>query len=112
MLDIITCTESIDLEIIKSIIIKHLIQIDRSTGLSIEALKQEIRHYYRIESCVSSSSRFWIQRMRSIICILSLLNTYASVKNKRLEYEFRNFYLIGASGLVVGSVALQFNYFY
>ena len=46
--DIITCNEEIDIEIIKSIIIKRLIQIDRSVGYSIEALKQEVRHYYRI----------------------------------------------------------------
>ena len=67
MFDVIVCTKSTDLEILKSIIIKHLIQIDRSQGLSIETLKQEIRHYYRIESCVSITSRFWIQRMRSIV---------------------------------------------
>ena len=67
MLDVITCTEEIDLEIIKSIIIKRLIQIDRSSGFNLEALKREIRHFYRIESCMSSSSQFWLQRMHSIV---------------------------------------------
>ena len=67
MLDVITCTPEIDSEIAKSVIIKRLLQIDRSTGFSFERLKQEIIHYYRIEACLSNkSTNFWRQRIRTI----------------------------------------------
>ena len=66
MVDVIACTEALETEIIKSIIIKRLIQIDRSTGFTIEALKNEIRHYFRLEACVTHNP-VWNQRIRQII---------------------------------------------
>ena len=70
LLQVITCTENIENEIIKSIIIKRLIQIDRSQHTTLESLKQEIRHYFRIESCLSQASirntQFWINRMQQV----------------------------------------------
>ena len=62
MLEIISFTDSLENEIMKSIIIKRLIQIDRSAGINFVALKAEIKHYFRIEACSSkNSSRFWLQ---------------------------------------------------
>ena len=67
LLDIITSTESVEREIIKSVIIKRLIQIDRSAGLSLQRLKNEIIYYYRIESQVSSNTSInWLGRIRMI----------------------------------------------
>ena len=67
MLDVITCTTEIEKEIAKSVIIKRLIQIDRSEGFSFERLKQEIKHYYRIEACISDKSKhFWERCIRQI----------------------------------------------
>ena len=67
LLDIITSTESVEREIIKSVIIKRLIQIDRSAGLSLQRLKNEIIYYYRIESQVSSNTSInWLGRIRII----------------------------------------------
>ena len=64
LLDIITSTESVEREIIKSVIIKRLIQIDRSAGLSLQRLKNEIIYYYRIESQVSSNTSInWLGRI-------------------------------------------------
>ena len=62
MLEIISFTDSLENEIMKSIIIKRLIQIDRSAGINFAAIKAEIKHYFRIEACSSkNSSRFWLQ---------------------------------------------------
>ena len=62
MLDIIICTENIEIEIIKSIIIKRLIQIDRSIGVNYAGLKQEIKHFFQVEASADKKlARFWIQ---------------------------------------------------
>ena len=67
MLEIITCLESPETEIVKSIIIKRLIQIDRSTSINFAAIKLEIKHFFRIEACSNkSSSRFWMQCLENI----------------------------------------------
>ena len=62
MLDVIICTESIEIEIAKTIIIKRLIQIDRSSGINYSGIKQEIKYYYQVEAGASSrSAQFWRQ---------------------------------------------------
>ena len=62
MLDVIICTNRTELEIIKSIIVKHLIQIDRSSGTDYATLKREIKHYYQVEANVNTkNSQFWNQ---------------------------------------------------
>lgn len=70
LLQIIICTESIEIEIVKSIIIKRLIQLDRSRNINIAGIKQEIKHYFRLESCLSINSepmfRFWNQCMQLV----------------------------------------------
>ena len=67
MLEIITCTESIDIEMIKTIIIKRLIQIDRSAGVNLVAIKKEIVHYFRVEACsLSKSYQFWMQCINNV----------------------------------------------
>ena len=67
MMDIITYTEKIEIELMKSIVIKRLIQIDRSAGTNLAALKAEILHYFRVESCATSSSaQFWNQCARVV----------------------------------------------
>ena len=61
MLDVIICCEDIEVEIVKSIIIKRLIQIDRSNSIVYASLKQEVKHYYQIEAGASSTAtvQFW-----------------------------------------------------
>ena len=67
LLDIIICVESDECEIIKSVIIKRLIQIDRSAGLSFQRLKDEVTHYYRIEAQVSPrAKRTWSTRIQAL----------------------------------------------
>lgn len=69
-LQVIVCTERIDIEIIKSIIIKCLIQIDRSNNINLAKLKYEIKKYYRIEACISNNSeraaQFWTRCIQRI----------------------------------------------
>ena len=66
-MDIITCTESIQLEITKSIIIKCLVQVDRSVGLTFEGFKKQVVHFYRIEAQSSpKSEQFWLRCIRQI----------------------------------------------
>ena len=69
LLQAIICVEEIDTEIVKSIIIKRLIQIDRSRNINLACIKQEILHYYRVEACLSKSlnaTQRWNRRMREI----------------------------------------------
>ena len=70
LLQIIVCTEPIEIEIIKSIIIKRLIQIDRSRHCTLASIKQEIRHYFRLEACLSRNSdrqiQFWQQCLSKV----------------------------------------------
>ena len=67
LLQVITCTEGIEIEIIKSIVIKHLIQIDRSMNLNLTLLKQEIKRFYNIEANIAPNlSQFWTLQLRHI----------------------------------------------
>ena len=62
MLEVIMCTKEREIEIVKSIIIKWLIQIDRSNGKDLGTLKREIKHYFQVEACVDNKSvQFWNQ---------------------------------------------------
>ena len=67
MLQIIMATERIDVEIVKSIIIKRLIQIDRSKNVNLAQLKHEIKQYFRIEAHMSvQSERFWLNKILEV----------------------------------------------
>jgi len=54
--DLIVPTKLISHEIIKSVVIKKLLQIDRSRTISIAELKAEIAHYLRVEAITSGSN--------------------------------------------------------
>ena len=49
-LDVLTHEQSLPIEIVKSVVLKKLIQIDRSVGLNCEQLKVECSRYLRIEA--------------------------------------------------------------
>ena len=67
MLDIIMCCERSEVEIIKTVIIKHLIQINRSVGINSDSLKKEIAHFFRLEACTSKKyEQFWLRCIQSL----------------------------------------------
>ena len=49
-LDILKHDQSLPIEIVKSVVLKKLIQIDRSVGLNCEQLRAECSRYLRIEA--------------------------------------------------------------
>jgi hypothetical protein len=61
--DIIPASQSTATEIVKSIILKKLIQIDRSTGQPISVVQQECLYYLRLEIIVNQSKQTEIQTL-------------------------------------------------
>jgi hypothetical protein len=55
--DILSASQSTAVELVKSVILRKLIQIDRSSGQPMNAVQQECLYYLRLESIVNQSRR-------------------------------------------------------
>ena len=65
--DIITASQSTAIEIVKSIILKKLIQIDRSSGLPMSVVKQECLYFLRLEIIVNRKKQSELQGLIDVI---------------------------------------------
>ena len=65
--DIIPASQTTATEIVKSIILKMLIQIDRSSGLPMNVVKQECLYYLRLEIIVNWKKQSELQGLIDVI---------------------------------------------
>ena len=65
--DVITCNGTLEQEIVKSVLIKLLIQIDRSTFLDLSAVKKNIIHFLMLEVAVLGDEARETQALRRLI---------------------------------------------
>jgi hypothetical protein len=69
--DIISASQSTATEIVKSTILKKLIQIDRSTGQPINVVQQECLYYLRLEIIVNQSNQ---SKQRELQALMNEIN--------------------------------------
>jgi hypothetical protein len=55
--DILSASQSTAIELVKSVILKKLIQIDRSSGQPLNVVQQECLYYLRLETIVNQSKK-------------------------------------------------------
>ena len=65
--DIISTSQSTAIEIVKSAVLRKLIQIDRSSGQPINVVQQECLYYLRLETIVNQSKKGELQVLTDAI---------------------------------------------
>jgi hypothetical protein len=65
--DILSASQSTAVELVKSVILRKLIQIDRSFGQPLNAVQQECLYYLRLESIVNQSKKDELKALMDVI---------------------------------------------